>query len=307
MKIKKIVIAGAGLMGASIGQSFPEYGIQTVIYSNRLEDFIRSKNIIHNCQSVLVDNEVLTEAQSKEIQENIEYTTDMQCFADADWIIEAVPEDINIKKELMENISKIAPKHSIISSNTSAISINTLSQYIKNPERFCGTHWLNPPHIIPLVEITKSEVTSEEIVNILFEFLASMKKQPVILKKDVKGFLSNRLQFALLREATYLVESGIATPEDIDRTLKYGNGLRYMCSGPFKIVDFGGISVFNSVAQYLYPDLDCEKKENRLLKEMVYNGNNGISSNKGFYNYTEQSAKEEEKERDIKMLQVLKL
>jgi len=305
--INKVVIAGAGLMGASIAQQFAAYEIKTIIYSNKEEYFQRAKDIIANCQNVLVENELLTEEKSKEIQNSITYTIDMQCFKDADWVIEAVPEVFEIKKELMEKISAIVSADAIISSNTSAISINTLSKYITNPERFCGTHWLNPPHIIPLVEIIKSEVTSNNVVETLHSLLTNMNKQPVILNKDVKGFLSNRLQFALLREATHLVESGIATPEDIDRTLKYGNGLRYMCSGPFKIVDFGGISIFNSVAKYLYPDLTCENDENHLLKEMVEKGYNGTSNLKGFYSYTEGSAREEEKQRDIKMLKVLSL
>lgn len=306
-EIFNIVIAGAGLMGSSIAQSFPQYGYPTVVYSNCKEDFLRAKQIIANGQKTLVENGVLTAEESAGIQNEIRYTTDMSCFAEADWIIEAIPENAAIKKELFEHISEIAGEDTIVTSNTSAISINALSKCMKRPKRFCGTHWLNPPHIIPLVEITKSNVTSQETVDSIYDILCRMKKQPVVLKKDVKGFLSNRLQFALLREATHLVESGVATPEDIDRTLKYGNGLRYMCSGPFKIVDFGGVSVFNSVAKYLYPDLDCEEKENHLLGDMVERGYNGISTMHGFYDYTETSAIEEEKERDSKMLEVLKL
>lgn len=306
-KIEKIVIAGAGLMGASIAQSFPEYGIQTTIYTNCAGDYDRAREIIASGQKTLVENNVLTSAESERIQAAIIYTTDVSCFEEADWIVEAIPENYDLKKSLFQLISAHAKESAIITSNTSAISINALSKCVKSPERFCGTHWLNPPHIIPLVEITKSLMTSQETADIIYQMLAYMKKQPVVLKKDVKGFLSNRLQFALLREATHLVESGVATPEDIDRTLKYGNGLRYMCSGPFKIVDFGGIEVFNSVAKYLYPDLNAETDENHLLDEMVQKGHNGISTYRGFYAYTKESAAAEEKERDTKMIEVLKL
>ncbi|HOO27145.1 MAG TPA: 3-hydroxyacyl-CoA dehydrogenase family protein, partial [Lachnospiraceae bacterium] len=240
-KIKKIVVAGAGLMGASIAQSFPEYGVKTTIYTNQESDYGRARQIIANSQRTLVENQMLTPEQSQKIQEEIGYTTDPQCFADADWIIEAVPEDFQIKKNLLELISDITPEDTLITTNTSAISINALSRCVSSPARFCGTHWLNPPHIIPLVELIRGEETGNFTIELLSELLTGMGKQPVVLKKDIKGFLSNRLQFALLREATYLVENGIADPEDIDRTLKYGNGLRYTCSGPFKIVDFGGI------------------------------------------------------------------
>lgn len=305
-EIRHIVIAGAGLMGASIGQSFPQYGIRTTIYSNREGDFMRAKAIIENCQKTLVEAGILTKEKSDEIQQAIYYTTDLQCVRDADWVIEAVPEDLEIKSEILSGIASNVSKDAIITSNTSAISIETLSNFITNPERFCGTHYLNPPHIIPLVEITRGKKTAQETVDTIYDFLSAMNKQPVILKKDVKGFLSNRLQFALLREATYLVESGVATPEDIDKTLKYGNGLRYLCSGPFKIVDFGGIEVFNSVAKYLYPDLNCEGEKNHLLEEMKEKGYNGTSNQLGFYSYTEESARAEERERDKKMLLALK-
>ena len=210
-----------------------------------------------------------------------------------------------MKKEFYEEISSFVKEDAILTSNTSAISIDDLSAFVSHSERFCGTHFLNPPHIIPLVEITKGSRTSQETCDILYELFASMDKKPVRLKKDVKGFLSNRLQFALLREATYLVESGVADPEDIDRTIRYGNGLRYTCSGPFKIVDLGGVEVFRDVARYLYPDLSDEKKENRLLEDLVREGNLGIATGKGFYTYGESDLENEEKKRDRMILKVL--
>lgn len=306
-QIEKVVIIGAGLMGASIGQSFPEYGLHTTIYSNQEADFQRARTIIRDCQKTLTDNGVLSCEKSAQLQSDIRYSTNLACVEDADLIVEAIPEDLELKKQVLGEVSKRARKDAIITSNTSAISINVLSEWIVNPERFCGTHWLNPPHIIPLVEITKSKATSLEVVDTLYDFFQNINKKPVILQKDVKGFISNRLQFALLREATYLVESGVATPEDIDKTLRYGNGLRYTCSGPFKIVDFGGVGVFNSVAQYLYEDLNCEKKENQLLKSMVEKGYQGVENGMGFYTYTKESALEETRVRDKKMLDLLKM
>ncbi|MEQ8154079.1 MAG: 3-hydroxyacyl-CoA dehydrogenase NAD-binding domain-containing protein [Clostridiaceae bacterium] len=306
-EFENVVIAGAGLMGASIAQAFQKEGFQTSIYCNIEEPFERARTIISNCQKTLVENKVLTKEESELIQSGIIYTTDTACFKNADLVIEAIPEVFEIKRQLFEIISEILPESSVIATNTSAISVNDLSKYVKNPERFCGTHWLNPAHIIPLVEIVKSDVTAEWVVEALNNLFIGMGKQPVVLKKDVKGFLSNRLQFALLREASYLVESGVATPDDIDRTLKYGNGLRYMCSGPFKIVDMGGIEVFNNVAKYLYPDLCNNREKNSLLEEMVEKGNNGISTGKGFYTYDRNSALEEELIRDYKMLKALEI
>lgn len=304
--LKNVVIAGAGLMGASIAQIFPQYGYNTIIYSNQKQDFERAKQIIANCQNTLINNKLITFEVSQEVQKSIVYTTDLSAaFKNADLVIEAIPEVFQIKVDFFRKISDILSKDAIVATNTSAISINDLGEHISNPERFCGTHWLNPPHIIPLVEIIKSNNTDKWVVDSLLTLLNSINKKPVVLKKDIKGFISNRLQFALLREASYLVENGIATPEDIDNTLKYGNGIRYACSGPFKIVDLGGIEVFNNVAKYLFPALSKETGECRLLKEMAEKDHKGISNGHGFYQYTEESALEEEKERDRKMIEIL--
>ena len=303
--IRKVVVAGAGIMGAIIAQSFPEYDIDTTIYSNCEADFERAREMVANCHTALIENGVMSIEKSKEIQEALTYTTDPECFRGAQLVIEAIPENIQIKKTFFEMICEIIPEDCIIASNTSALSINALPEFVTRPERFCGTHYLNPAHIIPLVEITPGEKTSQHTVDKLYQVFTDMGKKPVKLKKDVKGFLSNRLQFALLREATNLVESGVADPEDIDRVLKYGNGLRYTCSGPFKIVDLGGVDVFNSVAKYLYPELSTESVQNNLLQALVDSDKHGISNGEGFYSYTPESAKEEERARDSKMIKIL--
>ena len=304
-ELQKVVISGGGLMGAGISQMFLQYGYDTVLYSVSEMDFVKACHVIDKSQQVLVENGRLTEEESKKIKESICFTTDKECFRDADLVIEAIPEHIEMKKEFYEEISSLVKEDAVLTSNTSAISIDDLSAFVSHPERFCGTHFLNPPHIIPLVEITKGDSTSQETCDVLYELFTSMDKKPVRLKKDVKGFLSNRLQFALLREATYLVESGVADPEDIDRTIRYGNGLRYTCSGPFKIVDLGGVEVFRDVARYLYPDLSDEKKENSLLEELVREGSLGIATGKGFYTYGESDLENEEKKRDRMILKVL--
>lgn len=304
-KIRRVVIAGGGLMGAGISQMFPQYGFETALYSLNESDFEKARQVIDTSQQVLVENGKLTAEQSEKIKSAIRFTTGKDCFSDADLVIEAIPENINIKKAFYEEISSLVREDTILTSNTSAISIDQLSAFVSHPERFCGTHFLNPPHIIPLVEITKGEKTSQETCDTLYDLFMEMKKQPVRLKKDVKGFLSNRLQFALLREATYLVENGVADPEDIDRTIKYGNGLRYTCSGPFKIVDLGGIQVFRDVARYLYPDLSNENRQNSLLEKLAEHGDLGISTGAGFYKYGEGDLEKEEKQRDQMILRVL--
>lgn len=304
--IKKVVVAGGGLMGAGISLMFPEYGLETVLYSVAEQDFQKAEAVIDKSLATLVENDRLTASQAAAIKAAIRFTTDKDCFKDADLVIEAIPEILTLKQDFYEEVSTLVPSDAILASNTSAISVNQLSEFVQHPERFCGTHFLNPPHIIPLVEITKGDRTDQEVCETLYELFERIGKEPVMLKKDVKGFLSNRLQFALLREATYLVEQGVADPEDIDRTIKYGNGLRYTCSGPFKIADLGGLTVFNSVAKYLYSDLADDKDRNELLDDLVEHGNNGISSGKGFYEYGADDLANEERTRDAMILGILR-
>ena len=304
-RIKKVVVAGGGLMGAGISQMFPEYSYETVLYSISEKDFEKARHVIGTSQQVLVENGKITLEESERIRKSILFSTNKDCFRDADLVIEAIPENLELKREFYAEISALVKKDTILASNTSAISIDQLSAFVSYPERFCGTHFLNPPHIIPLVEITKGEKTDRATSSILYELFTAMNKKPVLLKKDVKGFLSNRLQFALLREASYLVENGIADPEDVDRTIRYGNGLRYTCSGPFKIVDLGGVAVFQEVARYLYPDLSDEKRGNKLLDTLVERGCMGISSGQGFYTYSEGDLENEEKQRDRMILRIL--
>ena len=206
--IKDVVVAGAGLMGAGISQMFPGVGIKTTLYSIKESDFVFAKEVLKNNLDFLVENRVIDANQAEAIQRSIKFTTDIQCMKDADLIIEAIPENINIKANFYEEICRSAKEDTIIATNTSAISIDLLSNYVTNKKRFCGTHFLNPPHIIPLVEVIKGQSTDGSVCERLVDFFRQLGKKPVLVKHDIKGFLSNRLQFALLREATYLVEEG---------------------------------------------------------------------------------------------------
>ena len=161
--IKKVVVAGGGLMGAGISLMFPEYGIETVLYSVAEKDFDKAGKVIDKSLAALVENGRLTSQTAEEIKEKIQFTVDKKCFQDADLVIEAIPEIMDLKKNFYEEISELVPEDTILASNTSAISVNQLSEFVKFPERFCGTHFLNPPHIIPLVEITKGDKTDQTV------------------------------------------------------------------------------------------------------------------------------------------------
>lgn len=165
-------------------------------------------------------------------------------------------------------------------------------------------HWFNPPHLVPLIEIIKSDKTSEDIAKTIYDLALTINKKPVIVNKDVLGFAANRIQLAILRESLDMVEKGIISKEGIDDVMKYGLGFRYACLGPLEVVDLGGIDIFYHIGEYLYPDLCDSKEVSSLLKEHFDNNELGVKTCKGFYDYSNGKDKEKIEERDKKFLSV---
>lgn len=167
-------------------------------------------------------------------------------------------------------------------------------------------HWWNPPHLIPLVEIIKGEETSNDTVNILIQIAKQLKKVPVLVKKDIPGFIGNRLQYALLREALHIVQEDAASPEDVDNAMKYGLGYRYAVLGPFESCDLGGIDVFNYVGSYLFKELNTDTEIPKGLQNLYKQNNLGIKTGRGFYDYPGDKAKEALRHRDAYFIKMLK-
>src|SRR5665647_667334 len=222
--IKTVVIAGAGIMGASFAQIFAQYGYEVVIYDNSSESIKKGKKQIELNQTELLTSGEVSEEQSKTILSHITLTTDMGCFKKADFVLEAIIEKIEIKNEFWKQVSELVSEDSVLASNTSGLSITEMAIAVKNPGRFCGMHWVNPPHIVPLVEIISGDKTDKEALDIVWEIANNLHRKPVRVLKDAKGFVLNRLQYAVLREALHIVENGIASMEDVDNVMKYGLG-----------------------------------------------------------------------------------
>ncbi|MBQ1241823.1 MAG: 3-hydroxyacyl-CoA dehydrogenase family protein, partial [Oscillospiraceae bacterium] len=161
-----------------------------------------------------------------------------------------------------------------------------IAEAVKKPERFGGMHWINPPHIIPLIEVIQGEKTSEETVEVIRGLALAVEKKPVAVK-DAPGFALNRIQLAILRECLHIVEEGIASPEAVDDVMQYGLGLRYACLGPFRVCDLGGLDIFNNIASYLFADLSDKKEPFGMLADRAAKGEFGVKSGKGFYDYSD--------------------
>lgn len=304
--IKNIVIAGTGVMGASFAQIFAQYGFNVVLYDIFEEAILKGKKLISMNQANAIEEGIISPEESHSIVSNISYTMDKECFESADFVIEAIAEKLEIKDKFWKEISALAPEKAILTTNTSGLSINRIAESVNIPERFCGMHWVNPPHIIPLVEIIAGDKTKEDTLEIVRELALYIDRKPVTVKKDISGFVLNRLQYALLREAFYIVENGAASIEDVDNVMKYGLGRRYACIGPFETIDFGGIDTFYNVGSYMFRELSNSQEVSKLLRELYEEGAYGVKTGKGFYDYSGDKAEKAIEKRDKDFMKVSK-
>ena len=241
--MKRIGICGTGLMGATMAQIFAEKGYETRIYGRTEASLERGKKIISLDEGV-----------------PLYYTTRLEDLEKCDIIIESIVENLAVKQEFFERLSKIVGEETILATNTSGLSINRIGERVHGKERFLGMHWFNPSNLIPLIEIICNDKTEQKYVDEVYALAKAIDKKPVICRQDVPGFIANRVQFAVLRECMDIVEKGIATAGDVDAVMKYGLGFRYAAYGPFEVADFGGLDTFYHISEYLNADL-CDVKE----------------------------------------------
>ncbi|HOO87188.1 MAG TPA: 3-hydroxyacyl-CoA dehydrogenase family protein [Synergistales bacterium] len=219
--VKKIGIAGAGTMGSGIAQVFAAKGCKVVVTDLGEADLEKSRRLVKLFNANLVEEGLLTEDATKNIVDNISYSTDKKVFSEADLIIEAIIEKMEIKQAFWGEVELIARDDAFFATNTSGLSINEMCSKLQNKKRFIGMHFWNPPHIIPLVELIRADGTADETVDDLKELMYAINKEPVVVRKDAPGFIGNRLQFAVFREALHILEEGIAGVDDVDLSIDH--------------------------------------------------------------------------------------
>ena len=297
----KAVIAGAGVMGASLAQVYAAASYDVVLYDIGDKFLNRGRELITINQSTLVKEGILSQSDSDALISRISFTCDKACFSDPhlDIVLETIVEKLDVKQTFWAEVSAMAPKGALLASNTSGLHICDIAERmtVENKARFIGQHWLNPPHLLPLCELIIGNDTAPDTVERMKSLVLGLGKKPVCVK-DINGFIINRLQFAILREAMYIVDSGAASMEDIDAVMKYGMGLRLAALGPFRIADFGGLDTFDHIAGYLFADLDDSKEGNPHLHQLVQEGKLGVKSGHGFYDYSGGKDVEAIRERD---------
>ena len=304
--VKRIVIAGAGTMGSSMGETFAKYGYDVTLYDIFPSALEKAGNLIRLNQETEVAEHVVTPEESAALLERIRYSEDKACFEGADLVVEAILEKLDVKHAFWAEISALVPEDAILASNTSGLSITAIAEVVKRPERFGGMHWINPPHLIPLIEVIQGKKTDDETAAAIRDMALAVEKKPVIVQ-DAPGFALNRIQLAVLRECLHIVEQGIATPEAVDDVMKYGLGMRYACLGPFEVCDLGGLDIFYNIASYLFEDLADGKAPFGMLADRFEKGQYGVKTAAGFYDYAGGKDAEKIKYRDQMFTKISKV
>ena len=239
--IKKVSCVGAGVIGYSYALLMSLKGLNVYVYDISDDALSLAKERVHESLKPLIKNGVVNDDKALDVENRIHYTTSMEeAVKDTYFIQESGPEHYEVKWSMVNDMEKYAPSDAIIASSTSGLLITEIAKNAKNPERFVGGHPYNPPHLIPLVEITKGEKTTEENTQKAKEFYTLIGKEPVVLQKEALGFICNRLQMALYREVCELVMRGVCTVEDADKAVTFGPGIRWGIMGPSLIFQLGG-------------------------------------------------------------------
>lgn len=211
---------------------------------------------------------------------------DEVAWREADLVIEAVPEDLELKRRLFAQVLPRLREEALLTSNSSSFPISAIAEGLPGGERFFGLHYFMPAHLVPLVEVVCGAASDPARAAQLAEFVRATGKVPVVVRKDLPGFLANRLQHALAREALWLVESGVASPADVDAAVRFGFGFRYLAAGPLLQRDHAGLDVHAAAAATMYPTLAAAKEPSRVLRDLVEAGRLGMKSGGGFYDWT---------------------
>ena len=306
-QIRKIGVAGAGTMGTGIAQLFAQSGYRVTWYNRSAGGLERGLAGVRRNQGILTESGALSTGEARDSVTRLEPTLELSDLAAADFVIETITEDLEAKNRLFRSLTRICRPDAILTTNTSWLSISELAEAVSPPERFSGFHFLNPAHLIPLLEVIPGKATSDQTVDLAMDLARRIGKQPIVVRKEVPGYVSVRLQAALVREAVHLVEEGVATSREIDIAMKDGLGVRWALLGPLEIADLGGLDVFNIVTRSLNPHLSAAQGGLGLLESLVASGRLGIKSGAGFYEYSGDESARVLDNRDRRLLKLLRI
>lgn len=285
--IKRICNLGTGTMGFGTALMFAMSGYEVNMFGRSEDSVKRGMNGIKAALETYRQHGLVTEGDIPLIVGRINGVTTLEAAAEkADFVIESIAEDLEVKRQVFARMEELCPAQVIFATNTSGLSPTAIAEALVHKERFVVAHFWNPPHLVPLVEVVPGNYTSQQTVEVTWNLMKKIGKKPVALKREALGFIGNRLQLALLREALYIVESGIASMEAVDTTIKYSLGRRLSTTGPLESADLGGLDIFYNISSYLMEDLCDSKDVSPLLKEAMEKGTLGAKTGRGLYDWT---------------------
>ena len=285
-----IAVIGAGMMGHGIAQIFAIHGHQVSLLDVSDEILAKAIENIRTNLTLMAQSGLGSAADIEPAIKRIRVTRDLEeAVRDAQFVIEAVLEKLDLKQELFQKLDALCPSETILATNTSVMSIAEIAARAARRERIVGTHFWNPPYLVPLVEVVKGKETFSKVVGLTADLLRSVRKYPVEVKKDVPGFVGNRLQHALWREAISIVEQGIADPVTVDEVVKKGFGIRLPVLGPLENADMVGLDLTLQIHDYILKHIERSTEPSPVLKQKVEKGELGFHTGRGFYEWTEEA------------------
>ncbi len=287
----RVAVIGAGMMGAGVAQVFAAAGHEVALQDVDEQALERAPGTIVGNLTYLGENGLFAADGVEDAVGRVHTTTDLgEATEGADFVVECVFEDLALKQDVFERLDDLCPASTVLCTNTSVMSIAEIGDRARHKERVVGTHFWNPPYLIPLVEVVRTEDVDAAVVERTVELLRTAGKHPIDCRKDVPGFVANRLQHALWREAISIVEHGIADAATVDESIRYGPGLRLPILAPMENADMVGLDLTLAIHDYLLPHLESSGTPSPLLKERVEAGDLGFKTGRGFREWSADDA-----------------
>jgi len=290
VNVQTVGIVGLGLLGRGIAACLLSRGFRVIAFTKDQETYAQARRHIDGAlEDLIVRGGFPTSLRTARPEQFVEAAS-LSDLAPCDFVIESIFEDLDAKTNLFDELEKIVSSVTPIASNTSALPISVLQNGRKHPNRFIGMHWAEPCHLTHFLEVIRGDQTDDATVEETMDLARRAGKDPSLVRKDVEGFIVNRIGYAMYREAFWLLENGVADVETIDRSFRNAMSVWANIAGPFRWMDLTGIPAYAAVMQRLWPKLSCATEVPQLMKDLVASGVKGISNGRGFYNYTPQEA-----------------
>lgn len=288
--IDTVGLVGLGLMGRGIAACLLSHGFKVVAFNRTHERTQKAREFIDETLRDLVHRHIARERQTADWEERFRIARSFACLAECPFVIESIKEDIDLKRSIYAELEEHLPETAVIASNTSSFPLELLQKKAKHPERFVVMHWSEPAWITRFMEIVRNDMTSEHALEMTKALGVRCDKEPSVLNLDIRGFITNRLMYAFIREACHLYDIGAADIASIDRSFRNDVGWWASFAGPFRWMDLTGIQAYGLVMEGLLPDLSNRKTLPKIMKKMMDRQAEGIANQKGFYPYTKQAA-----------------